>query len=78
MIYHMDKMIEFKISYEDGVYTAAASGTNYAIITDGKDFEELKKHIQEAVALHLESDEDLLKSGAHVSLVGNFEIPFPA
>jgi predicted RNase H-like HicB family nuclease len=78
MIYDMSQKIEFKISYEDGIYTASASGKNYAIITDGKDFEELKKNIQEAVSLYLEGDyNNLIKSDEPVSLVGNFEIPFP-
>jgi hypothetical protein len=38
------------VSEEDGVYTA--DGVNVPIVTDGKNFEELKENIREAVELY--------------------------
>jgi predicted RNase H-like HicB family nuclease len=79
MLYLMNQKITFTVSYEDGCYSAVASGKDYAIVTEGKTFELLKKNIQEAVALYLESDETLSrKESSHVSLVASFKIPFPA
>ena len=76
MLYFMKQKIVFNITYEDGHYTASASGKNYAIVTDGKNFEVLKKNIQEAVSLHL--GDDTGNEDSEVSLLANFRIPFPA
>ena len=79
MLYVMNRKIKFDVSYEDGYYTAVASGKEYAIVTEGKTFEILKKNIQEAVSLHLQDDDDTSeKQSEHVSLVASFKIPFPA
>ena len=76
MLYFMKNKLVFEITYEDGMFTACASDKNYAIITDGGTFDELKKNIQEATELALEGEEFGIDPH-HVSLVGNFAIPFP-
>ncbi len=79
MLYFMNQKIIFDITYEDGHYVAQASGKDYGIVTDGKDFEHLKKNIQEAVALYLEDENFSSKDlSSDVSLSANFKIPFPA
>ena len=79
MLYYMKDKIVFEVTYEDGHYTATASGNNYAIITDGENFEVLKKNIQEAVELHLQGENGLpSKSLSDVSLIASFEIPIIA
>ena len=79
MLYIMNRKIKFDISYEDGYYTAQASGKGYGIVTDGKTFEDLQKNIQEAVSLYLQDDDGMPdKKLSEVSLTASFKIPFPA
>lgn len=69
----MKNIIQFQITEEDGIYTA--DGVNVPIVTEGKNFEELKKNVAEAVELFFE-DEDPASLGfsATPSILTNFEI----
>ena len=69
----MKNIIQFYISQEGGVYTA--EGLNVPVVTEGKNFEELKDNIKEAVELYFEG-EDLtsLGFGSTPSILTNFEL----
>jgi len=69
----MKNIIQFSITYEDGVYTA--EGVNVPVVTDGKTFEELKENIKEAVELYFEG-EDPAELGFSLtpSILTNFEL----
>jgi predicted RNase H-like HicB family nuclease len=47
-------IVQFEAAYEDGCWSAHAIG--YSIFTDGQDFEELLKNIEEAVLLYFEGE----------------------
>ncbi|MDN7013321.1 type II toxin-antitoxin system HicB family antitoxin [Methanoculleus sp. FWC-SCC3] len=47
-------IIRFETVYEDGCWSAHAIG--HSIFTDGRDFEELLKNIEEAVLLYFEDE----------------------
>ena len=69
----MKNIIQFYISEENGIYTA--EGLNVPIITEGKDFEELKSNIQEAVGLYFEGEDIAsLGFGRTPSILTNFEL----
>lgn len=69
----MKNILQFIITEEDGVYTASA--TNAGIVTDGKNFEELKKNILEAVELYFEGEDPVsLGFSATPSILTNYEL----
>lgn len=69
----MKNILQFIITEEDGVYTASA--TNAGIVTDGKNFEELKKNILEAVELYFEGEDPVsLGFSAAPSILTNYEL----
>ena len=71
----MKNIIQFSIEKgQDGYYTASAS--DFAIVTQAKNFEDLMKNIREATELHFEEalDEETFISRTP-SIFINYEIP---
>jgi predicted RNase H-like HicB family nuclease len=69
----MKNVIQFLITQEDGVYTA--EGMNIPVVTDGKNFEELKKNLVEAVELYFEGEDPVsLGFSPTPSIFTNFEL----
>ncbi len=69
----MKSIIQFNISHEDGVYTAA--GVNAPIITEARTFEELQDNIRDAVALYFEGDDPAsLGFDKSPAILTNFEV----
>ena len=69
----MKNIIQFYISEEDGVCTA--EGLNVPVVTEGKNFEELRDNIQEAVELYFEGEDMAsLGFGRTPSILTNFEL----
>ena len=53
----MKHMIRFRVTQEDGWYTA--SGVDLAVVTQARTLDELTKNIKEATTLHMEGETEL-------------------
>ena len=71
----MKNIIQFSVEKgQDGYYTASAS--DFAIVTQAKNFEDLMKNIREATELHFEEAVDKEKFISRTpSIFINYEIP---
>lgn len=73
----MKNIIYVQIYKGDNQYVA--EGLNLAVVTQGKNLDELVKNLNEAISLHLENESLVdLDFGANPQVVVNFELPTPA